>query len=89
MLAFFKLLERNFGYLLTTKLIVLSAVFHSPAFAYAAVLGLVVTLFKEVFDRYMESKVFKSTMPDEAKKRLQDIETRITSIELGIQRRGF
>lgn len=89
MFSFIKGLEANYGYLLTTKLIVLAAWFRSPAFAYAAVLALVVTLGKEVFSSVMDAKVFKNTLPEEAKKRLQDMEARVTSIEVGIQRRGF
>lgn len=89
MFNFIKGLEANYGYLLTTKLIVLAAIFRSPSFAYAAVFALVVTLGKEAFNSFMDSKVFKNTLPEEAKKRLQDMEARVTSIELGIQRRGF
>lgn len=89
MLPFFKAVERNFGYLFCTKLIVLAAIFHSAPFAYAAVLALLVTLVKEVFAGILDARIVKNTMPEEGKKQLNELAARVTNIELGIQRRGF
>lgn len=80
---------KYFSYLITTKLIVLAAIFHSAPFAYAAVAALVITLGKESFTLYMDSKTFKNVLPDEAKKKIQELEVRVTSIEYGIKQRGF
>lgn len=88
-MSFLKGLEANYGYLLATKLVILAAFFHSSAFAYAAVTCLLVTLAKEAFNSHLETKTAKSSLPEETKKRIQDIEARLTSIEMGIQRRGF
>lgn len=78
-----------FSYLVTTKLIVLAAIFHSAPFAYAAVISLLLTLGREAFTLYMDSRTFKNALPDEAKKKIHELEARVTSIEMGIRQRGF
>lgn len=80
---------KYFSYIVTSLLLVLSAVFKSPLMAYATVLSMSLTLAREGYERYLEAKVFKSEVPSEFKARIQAAEQRITAIEMGIQRRGF
>lgn len=68
----------------------LSGLFHSPAFAYASVLALVVVLFRDI----VEQKVFavkdiKLTIPDEFKKAINDLGVRLTTLEYERVQRGF
>lgn len=84
-----KALEKTFGYVFTAALIGLAAQYHSAAFAYASVISLLVTLGRETFSQILEVRVIKNTMPEEGKKKMTELETRVTNIELGIQRRGF
>jgi hypothetical protein len=78
-----------FPYLLTTGLGVTGVVYSSPLWAYAAVASLLVSFAHDAFDRYLDTKSVKTGVPDEAKRRIVDLETRVTTIEVGIQRRGF
>lgn len=80
---------KYFSYIVTSLLLVLAGVYHSPLIALTSVLSLLLTLGREGYERYLESKVFKSEISPEFKARLQAIEQRTTAIEMGIQRRGF
>jgi hypothetical protein len=78
-----------FTYVVTAVLLVLAGVFSSAAFAYAAVLSLVITVGQSGYERILANKEVKNDLPEEAKKRLQVLDQRITAIEAGIARRGF
>lgn len=77
-----------FSYLFTASMVALASFFKSAPFAYAAVLGLVITLGKESLDQYAALRASKGSTQEELKK-IRDLEARVTSIEVGIQRRGF
>jgi hypothetical protein len=80
---------RYFPYVVTASLVVAAIASASPAFAYAAVLSLASVLVRESFLAVQETRSAKSVLPDETKRLINDLAARVTTIEVGIQRRGF
>lgn len=82
-------IERVFPHLVTLSLLVLSAAYRSPLFAYGAVVGLGFTLAYNLVKSRYDVLATKSSVPDELKRHIQEMQTRITTIEYGIKQRGF
>lgn len=81
---------RYFEFVVTGALLVLAAVYKSPAFGYAAVLSLFANMAREA----METKLFalkdiNIKLPEDVAKKIENLEIRTTSIEMGIRARGF
>lgn len=66
----------------------LSAAFKSWPMAYAAVVVIGLIMTRAVIES-THSKQGSADLSEETKRRLQDIEARITTIEYGIKTRGF
>jgi len=82
-------IERFLPHTVSVTLLVLGAVQHSAAMAYGAVVTLGLVLAREAWDKAHAAKPVSSGLPDEAKKKIQDLEARVTTIEYGIKQRGF
>jgi len=82
-------IERYISHFITLALLVLGAWLKSPAFAYASVSSLGLVMAKEVFDRLHALKEVKSVLPEDAKRLIQDINARVTTLEYGVKTRGF
>jgi hypothetical protein len=80
---------RYFPFVVTASLVVASIATGSAAFAYASVLSLAAAMGRETFLAVLESRTAKSTLPDETKRKMDELAARVTTIEVGIQRRGF
>lgn len=82
-------IERFLPHTVSVTLLVLGAVQHSAAMAYGAVLTLGLILAREAWDKAHVAKAAPSGLPEEAKRKIQDLEARVTTIEYGIKQRGF
>lgn len=82
-------IERFLPHTVSITLLVLGAVQHSAAMAYGAVVTLGLILAREAWDKAHQAKPAASGLPDEAKRKIQDLEARVTTIEYGIKQRGF
>ena len=82
-------IERYIPHFVSLTLLVLGAVEKSPAMAYGAVVTLGLILAREAWDKAHVAKVITTGLPDEAKKKMLDIEARVKTIEYGIRQRGF
>ena len=82
-------IERFLPHTVSVTLLVLGAVQHSAAMAYGAVVTLGLVLAREAWDKAHMAKPVSSGIPDEVKKKIQDLEARVTTIEYGIKQRGF
>lgn len=81
-------IEAYVSHFVTLSLLVLSAVYKSPFFAYASVLGLGLIAYKQI----MQEKIAALKPPavsDEMKRTVQDMNARLVTIEHGIRIRGF
>lgn len=78
-----------FPFLAASALLVLAGVFHSASFAAVSVVATTLAVVRELFLVHIEAKNQKQSVPDETKRKLDDLAARVTSIEVGIQRRGF
>jgi len=79
-----------FPHFIVVVLLALAGVFRSPAFAYASVLAMVALLGNNALESFRAIHEKKNQPVEEAlKKKLVDIEARITTIEYGIKQRGF
>jgi len=82
--------SKFFPHAVTVILLALAGVYKSPAFAYASVLALVSVLAANVVSLYQDMLKLRSTPLDEVTKRkITDLEARISTIEFGIKQRGF
>jgi len=82
-------IERFLPHTVSVTLLVLGAIQRSPAMAYGAVVTLGLILAREAWDKAHVAKVITTGLPDEAKRKIQDLEARVTTIEYGIKQRGF
>jgi integral membrane sensor domain MASE1 len=83
-------ISKYFPHAITVILLVLAGVYKSPAFAYASVLALIGVLAANVVDMYQSLIKLRATPMDEATKRkITDLEARVSTIEFGIKQRGF
>ena len=82
-------IERYFPHTVITTLVVLSAVPQSPAIAAAAVVGLGLVLGRDAYEKAKDAAGVKVALPEEAKRKIQDLEARVLTIEYGIKQRGF
>jgi len=82
-------IERFIPHFVSLTLLVLGAVERSAAMAYGAVVTLGLILAREAWDKAHVAKVITTGLPDEAKKKMLDLEARVTTIEYGIRQRGF
>lgn len=83
------LIERYFPHAVSVSLLTLGALQHSAAMAYGSVAVLGFILAKESWDKAHAEKHVSVALPEDAKRRLQDLEARVTTIEYGIKTRGF
>lgn len=82
--------SKFFPHAVTVILLALAGVYKSPAFAYASVLALVSVLAANVVALYQDMLKLRSTPIDEVTKRkITDLEARVSTIEFGIKQRGF
>jgi len=81
--------ERFLPHTVSVTLLVLGAVQHSAAMAYGAVLTLGLILAREAWDKAHVVKATNPGLPEDAKKKILDLEARVTTIEYGIRQRGF
>jgi capsule polysaccharide export protein KpsC/LpsZ len=81
--------EKYIPHFVSLTLLVLGAVEKSAAMAYGAVVTLGLILAREAWDKAHVAKVITTGLPDEAKRKIQDLEARVTTIEYGIKQRGF
>lgn len=82
-------IEHYFPHLIIGTLVVLSALHQSPAMGAAAVVGLGLVLGRDAYEKAKEASNTKVALPEEAKRKIQDLEARVTTIEYGIKQRGF
>ncbi len=80
--------ERFLPHLVAVSLLVLGAVYKSPAMAYAAVLAVGLVLGREAFEQAHAEKA-PTGVPEDLKRKIVDLEARVTTIEYGIRQRGF
>lgn len=80
---------RYYPFVVSSVLLALAGVFHSASFAAAAVVSLAIIAVRDSVFEYFLNKQTKSSIPEEVKKKIGDLEIRVTSIEAGIARRGF
>jgi len=83
-------ISKYFPHAVTVVLLVLAGIYKSPAFAYASVLALVSVLAANVVSLYQDMLKLRSIPTDELMKRkVTDLEARVSTIEFGIKQRGF
>lgn len=82
-------IERYIPHFVSLTLLVLGAVEKSPAMAYGAVVTLGLILAREAWDKAHVAKVTPPAVSDELKRKVTDLEARITTVEYGIRQRGF
>ena len=82
-------IERFLPHTVSVTLLVLGAIQKSPAMAYGAVVVIGLILAREAWDKAHVAKVVAPGTPDESKRKIQDLEARVTTIEYGIKQRGF
>jgi len=82
--------SKYFPHSITVVLLVLAGIYRSPAFAYASVLALVSVLVGNIVAIYQDMLKLRSTPTDElTKRKMTDLEARVSTIEFGIKQRGF
>ena len=83
-------IREYFPHAVTVVLLALAGIYRSPAFAYASVLALVSVLAANVVALYQDMLKVKTAPTDElAKRKMLDLEARVSTIEFGIKQRGF
>ena len=82
-------IEKYIPHFVSLTLLVLGAVEKSAAMAYGAVVTLGLILAREAWDKAHVAKPMAPNTPDESKRKVQDLEARVTTIEYGIKQRGF
>lgn len=83
-------ISKFFPHAVTVILLGLAGVYKSPAFAYASVLALVSVLAMNVISLYQDMLKLRSTPIDElTKRKITDLEARVSTIEFGIKQRGY
>lgn len=81
---------KYFPHVVTVALLVLAGVYKSPAFAYASVLSLLSMVGDKVLEYYKERHAKLNQPLDETvRRKMMDLEARVTTIEYGIKSRGF
>jgi hypothetical protein len=79
-----------FGAFVSFSLLVASILLKSPAFAWASVGSLLVALVAEVVhEKLFAMKNISIQIPEDVRKKMQETEARLTSIEYGIKQRGY
>ncbi len=74
----------------TLALLLASAAFKSPAFAWAAVASLLVSLVAHsVHEKLFAMKNITLVIPPEERRKVDDLVARVTAIEYGQKQRGF
>ena len=82
-------IEKYIPHFVSLTLLVLGAAERSAAMAYGAVVTLGLILAREAWDKAHVAKAAPSGLPEEVKKKILDLEARITTVEYGIRARGF
>jgi len=77
------------SYLISFSLLGASVYFQSSALAFATVAALAVAVAQEYIEKKSSTKDIEFKLPDEFKRKQQDLEARVTTIEYGIKQRGF
>jgi hypothetical protein len=81
--------EKYLPHTISVTLLGLGAGQHSAAMAYGAVVVIGLILARDAWDKAHVAKVITTGLPDDAKKKILDLEARVTTIEYGIRQRGF
>lgn len=76
------------SYLVSFSLLAASIVLNNVGFVYGSVLALLVAAAHETLDK-LKSKDIEFKLPEAEKRKIQDMEQRIQTIEFGIKARGF
>lgn len=77
-------------YACTGILLGLAGWLKSPAFAYASVLSLLANMVREAMEKkFLAMKDLRISIPEDVKKKITDVESRLSTIEFGIKSRGF
>lgn len=83
-------IERFLPHFVTVALLVMSAVFHDPAYAFAAMVSVLGILAHNVVQDRIAALTPKAGTVDEAAKRaMQDLNARVATLEYGVKTRGF
>jgi len=77
------------GHIIALGLFVDSLVKSSASLAVCSVAALVTSLAYDFIERHYSTKDIKFSLPEEAKRKMQDLEQRVQTIEFGIKSRGF
>jgi hypothetical protein len=81
---------KYFPHAITVVLLALAGIYKSPAFAYASVLALISVLVTNIVTLYQDMLKLRTAPTDElAKRKMLDLEARVSTIEFGIKQRGF
>lgn len=82
--------SQYFPHAVVLVLLAMSGVFRSPAFAYASVLALAAMFANDALEYFKDIHAKRNAPVEDAlRKKLIDVEARITTIEYGIKQRGF
>lgn len=77
------------GHVLAFGLFADSLLKGSVGMAVCAVAAFTVALAYDFIERHYSSRNVEFTVPEDFKRKVQDVEARVTSIEYGIKQRGF
>lgn len=77
------------SYLVSFSLLASSITLHNVGFVYGAVLALAVAVGHEALDKMKSTKDIEFKLPDTERRKMQDLEQRVQTIEFGIKARGF
>jgi len=83
-------IERYLPHVVTVALLAMAAVFKSPAFAAASVVGVLGIVAEAYLRDRLAVLTPKAASVDEATKRaIQDLNARVATLEYGVKTRGF
>lgn len=84
-----ELLKAGFPYKVVVALLADAVITHSVPLAYAGVLGLGFIMGKELIEKIKLKQETKFTLPEETRRLIQDLSSRVTTLEFGVKQRGF
>lgn len=83
-------IERFLPHFVTVALLVMAAIFRSPAHAFASVVSILGIMAHSVVVERMAALAAKVVPTDEtAKRAIQDLNARVATLEYGVKTRGF
>lgn len=81
--------DKILSYSVTVVLLVLSAFYRNPWFAAASVACLAVSLAKDIVAARVAALTVKLSIPEDMKRTILDMNSRIATLEYGVKTRGF